>query len=42
MHTSRTGTTEENNVEMLGHASAKDTRLLGGSGDMVPRKNFEI
>ena len=33
---------QENNVGMLGHASAKDTRLWGGSGDMVPRKNFEI
>ena len=27
---------------MIDHASAEDTRLLGGSGDMLPQKMFEI
>ena len=29
-------------VGMIGHASSKDTRVLGGSGGMLPGKNFEI
>ena len=28
------------NVGTIGHTSAEDTRLLGGSGSMLPRKNF--
>ena len=27
------------NLVMIGHASAEDTRLLGGSGDMLPPEN---
>ena len=30
------------NLVMIDHASAEDTRLLGGSGDMLPQKMFEI
>ena len=30
------------NVGMIGHESAEDTRLSGGSGGMLPRENFEI
>ena len=30
------------NVGMVGHASAEDTRVLGGSGGILPRKYFEI
>ena len=43
--TSRTGTKQlKINVGMIGHASSKDTQLLGGSGTCSPKKilKFEI
>ena len=30
------------NVGVIGHGHAEDTKLLGGSGGMLPWKNFEI
>ena len=30
------------NVGILGHASAKDTKILGRFEDIIPWKNFEI
>ena len=36
------GGRRNNNIGMIGHASAEDTRFLMGSGGVLPRKRFEI